>query len=184
MVDANNGFTPETARQFLDAVDDDLFFVEEMFPEDVAEDRRFKEHLSAKGWTTKVADGESAGDVDHFVPYIDGGALDVLQGDIRAFGLSRLWELSQRATSRPGITLAPHNWGSFLGVYMQAVLARGIPNFLMAEMDTATSDLFDTSAFTFQDGRIRVPDRPGNGLSLHEDVWRERYQPEAWSVTL
>ena len=56
-------------------------------------------------------------------------------------------QFKERALDKSGIKLAPHNWASFLGLYMQLVLARGIPNFLIAEQDTSTRDLFDTSAF-------------------------------------
>ncbi len=129
MVDANNGFDLDGTKRWLDAVDDDLFFVEEMFPENVEQDLELKAYLKGKGWRTRVADGESAHEVEYFDPYIRHDALDVLQGDIRAFGLTKLWELSRRAESHPGIRLAPHNWGSNLGVYMMMPLARGIPNF-------------------------------------------------------
>ena len=77
--------------------------------------------------------------------YIKSDSLDVLQPDIRAFGLTLQWELSRKMADHPNIKLAPHNWGSHLGLHMQLVLARGIPNFLMAEQDTATSDLWMSS---------------------------------------
>lgn len=179
MVDANNGFDLETAIRFLDAVGDDLFFVEEMFPEDVKQDLRLKEYLSKKGWNTRVADGESAREVRHFDPYIENEALDVLQPDIRRFGLTRQWELSRKMQAKPHIKLAPHNWGSFLGLHMELVLARGIPNFLMAEQDRSSSKLFDTSHFTFKEGRMRVPDLPGCGLIVREDVFKKKYQEQA-----
>ena len=183
MVDANNGFDLDGTIRWLDAVDDDLFFVEEMFPERVEDDLELKEYLKSKGWKTLVADGESAREVDHFDPYIKAGALDVLQPDIRAFGLTLLWELSRRAvTAGQSALLAPHNWGSFLGVYMKVVLGRGIPNFLMAEQDTSSSDLFDTSAFAMKEGQMKVPDTPGCGLVLREDVFEAKYRKEAWTV--
>ena len=183
MVDSNNAFDLDSARAWLDAVGEELFFIEEMFPEEVAADLRLKDFLKSKGWKTLVADGESARDVDHFDPYIASGSIDVLQPDIRAFGLTRQWELSRRAAARRGIWLAPHNWGSRLGLHMQLVLARGIPNFLMAEEDRSTSDLFDTSAFTFKEGKMRVPDSPGCGLVLREEVFRKKYQEGAWVVS-
>jgi hypothetical protein len=65
---------------------------------------------------------------------------------------------------------------------MQLVLARGTPNVLIAEQDTAASDLFDTSAFEFKEGKIRVPDTPGCGLILREDVFKRSYLPLAWTV--
>jgi D-galactarolactone cycloisomerase len=182
MVDANNGFGLEGTKRFLDALDDELFFIEEMFPEVVETDLKLKDYLRKKGWKTLVADGESARDVKHFEPFIEKEALDVLQPDIRAFGLTKQWELSRKVPARSGIKLAPHNWGSFLGLYMQLVLARGIPNFLIAEQDTSTSDLFDTSAFVFKDGKVKVPDTPGCGLVLREDVFRRKYRRSAWVV--
>ncbi len=183
MVDANNAFDLAGTMRWLDAVDDDLFFVEEMFPERVEDDLKLKEYLKSKGRTTLVADGESAREVGHFDPYLKAGALDVLQADIRAFGLTLLWELSRRAVAAGHqALLAPHNWGSFLGVYMMVVLGRGIPNFLMAEQDTSSSDLFDTSAFVKKEGRMKVPDTPGCGLVLREDVFEDRYRNESWTV--
>ncbi len=183
MVDANNAFDLDGTMRWLDAVDDDLFFVEEMFPERVEDDLKLKAYLKAKGRSTLVADGESAREVGHFDPYLKAGAMDVLQADIRAFGLTLLWELSRRATaSGHSAVLAPHNWGSFLGVYMMVVLGRGIPNLLMAEEDTSSSDLFDVSAFVKKEGLMKVPDTPGCGLVLREDVFESKYRKEAWTV--
>lgn len=182
MVDGNNGFGLDGTKRWLDAVGDDLFFVEEMFPEVVSQDLDLKDYLRGKGWKTLVADGESASEVRHFDQYIEQDALDVLQPDIRALGLTLQWELSRKAAAKPSIKLAPHNWGSHLGLYMQLVLARGIPNFLMAEEDRSTSDLFDSSGFVMKEGKMSVPDTPGCGLILREEVFRKKYQDAAWSV--
>jgi len=183
MVDANNGFDLEETMRWLDAVGDDLFFVEEMFPEAVEQDLRLKEYLRKKGWKTAVADGESAREVNHFDDFIGKEALDVLQPDIRAFGITLQWELSRKAATNQSVKLAPHNWGSFLGLYMQLMLARGIPNFLIAEEDRSTSDLFDTSAFVIKEGLMSVPDIPGCGLVLREDVFQKKYIGKTWAVS-
>jgi L-alanine-DL-glutamate epimerase-like enolase superfamily enzyme len=182
MVDANNGYDLTSTKRWLDAVGDELFFVEEMFPETVAEDLELKAYLKKKGWKTLVADGESANEVSHFDAFIAKQALDVLQPDMRRFGFSLQWQLSQKAAAVPAIKLAPHNWGSFLGLYMQVVLGRGIGNMLMAEQDTSASDLFDTSAFAFKDGLMTVPDEPGCGLRLREEVFKKKYAAQAWVV--
>ena len=181
MADSNNGFDLETTMRWLEAVGDELFFLEEMFPEKVEEDLKLKEYLHRKGWKTLIADGESVRDIEQFDPFIQAAAIDVLQPDIRALGLTLQWTLSRRLLARPGLRLAPHNWGSFLGFYMQLQLGRGVPNFLMAEQDRAKSDLFDTSAFVFREGKVRVPDLPGTGLILREDVFSAKYHEKAWT---
>jgi D-galactarolactone cycloisomerase len=182
-VDSNNGFDLDSTLRWLDAADDELLFVEEMFPEVVEQDLRLKDYLRRRGWKTRIADGESAGDIGHFDPFVENEAIDVLQPDMRAFGMTLQWAMSRRIAPKPGIQLAPHNWGSFLGLYMQLQLARGIPNFFVAEQDRSESDLFDTAAFTFKEGKMRVPDLPGSGLILREEVFDRKYRANAWTVT-
>ena len=169
MVDANNGYDLETTKRFLDAVGEELYFVEEMFPESVEEDLKLKDWLRYRGWKTLVADGESAREPAHFAPYLEAKALDVLQGDIHVFGLGRLTELA-RLAKPAGATLAPHNWGSFTGLYLQLVLARGIPNFLIAEQDPAATEVFDVSAWELREGKMRVPDLPGLGMGFRPEA--------------
>ena len=168
MVDSNNGYDLATTKRFLEEADIEFFFVEEMFPESVDEDLELKEWIHSRGWATLVADGESARELDHFTPYIQRGAFDVLQGDMRRFGFTELRNLARQAAPA-GVSLAPHNWGSYLGGFMQVVLGRGIPNLIMAEQDPAQTDLFDASAFELRDGRMRAPDTPGCGLVLRTD---------------
>jgi L-alanine-DL-glutamate epimerase-like enolase superfamily enzyme len=154
-----------------------------MFPEVVEQDLRLKDYLRKKGWKTRIADGESASEISHFDSFVQSEAIDVLQPDMRAFGMTLQWAMSRRIATKPGIQLAPHNWGSFLGLYMQLQLARGIPNFFAAEQDRSESDLFDTSAFHFKEGKMRVPDLPGAGLILREEVFNRKYRADAWTVT-
>ena len=184
MVDANNGFTPEEAKHWLAAVNENhLFFVEEMFPESIPDDTSFRDFIRSRGWKTLIADGESAGELNYFDPYLEAGCIDVIQPDVRAFGLSLEWAMSRRiAELQPRVRLAPHNWGSHLGGFMQLLLGRALPNILMAEIDTSRCELFDSSAFTWSDGKIRVPEVPGCGLTLNDDLFRSKYQGEAWTV--
>lgn len=186
MVDANNGFTPDEARRWLSEVGDTrLTFVEEMFPEAVDDDRALREFLRERGWDTLVADGESADRPEHFTPYLDAGVLDVLQPDIRAFGLSLQWALARELEQRRSpARLAPHNWGSHLGGFMQLTLARACPEVIWVEIDRARSTLFDADGYDLRNGRMRAPRTPGCGLVLRAtpsgddavtDVW------EAWA---
>jgi L-alanine-DL-glutamate epimerase-like enolase superfamily enzyme len=183
MVDGNNGFTPESAREVAHRMRDfNLIWYEEMFPESVEADRAFGRFLKEDMQLTLVADGESAGEVAHFDPYLATGTLDVLQPDIRAFGLSLQWQLARNLKPPARVWLAPHNWGSHLGLYMQAQLARGLSSVLCCEQDTARCELFDASAYSFKNGRLHVPETPGCGLTIREDLYEREFAPKAWVV--
>ena len=78
-------------------------------------------------------------------------AIDVLQGDMNSFGIEGI--LAEAAMARPqGILVAPHNWGSLLGFYLQLHVGLAVPNFYRAEHDPVSS----------------VPDAPGFGLAVDE----------------
>jgi L-alanine-DL-glutamate epimerase-like enolase superfamily enzyme len=61
-------------------------------------------------------------------------------------------------------------------------LARGIGSVMTCEIDPMTSDLFDDSDWVLENGCIHVPDRPGCGLGLREDVFLRKYLPAAWQI--
>jgi L-alanine-DL-glutamate epimerase-like enolase superfamily enzyme len=182
MADGDGAFDLDAARRFLDAVGGELFLVAGMGPETVEGQIALKEYLRARGLPTLLAGGASAGDIDDFDAPIARDALDVLRPDIRAFGLSRQVALSRKISVRPKVKLEPRNGGSFLASAMQLALARGVSNVLMVEQDPCSSDLFDASACEIKDGKVRVPDAPGLGISLREDIFNERYRKDAWTV--
>ena len=184
MADANDQFDLETAKSFLDAVGEHLIFMEEPFAETEAGDLALKAWMRERGLATRLADGESEHDPAALERLARAGALDVLQPDIRAHGLTLQMRLAGAVASLPGVSLASHNWGSYLGTYKMLQLGRGISNFMIGELDRSHSDLFDDDHWPLREGRIRVPDMPGCGLRVREDVFRAKYAPGAWRVTL
>ena len=182
MADANDQFGPETARRFLDAVGEYLWFLEEPFPESAKQGKALRTWMARNGLTTLLADGESEHDPEVLLELARAGGADVLQPDIRALGLSLLWRLGQDVSRLPGVHLAPHCWASYLGTFKMLQLARGIDCVMTCEIDRMTSDLFDDSNWALVDGCFSVPDLPGCGLILREDVFRRKYLPNAWQV--
>jgi L-alanine-DL-glutamate epimerase-like enolase superfamily enzyme len=85
-------------------------------------------------------------------------------------------------SSLPGVHLALHCWASYLGTFMLLQLGRGIDCVMTCEIDRMTSDLFDDSHWVLTNGCVHVPDQPGCGLALREDVFRRKYLPGAWRV--
>jgi L-alanine-DL-glutamate epimerase-like enolase superfamily enzyme len=169
-VDANDGYDLAGAKRFVAAAGGfDLAFTEEMFPETVEDCLALKAFFREQNLKTLLADGEGQGDADAFKPFIEAKAMDVLQGDIRRFGFAEI--LREAEMARPqGILVAPHNWGSMVGYYMQLHVARAITNFYAAEQDPAATPALVADGYKIEAGIATVPDAPGFGLSLNADA--------------
>lgn len=167
-VDANNGFDATGAKRIFEEIGPlRIAFAEEMFPETVPDCLGFKAFLREHGWDTLVADGESQRDVWAFEPFVRAGALDALQADMNRFGFEGI--LAEAHLAAPaGIKVAPHNWGSLIGFYMQLHVGRAVKNFYRAEHDPLSNPALLAEGFRIEDGAADVPDRPGCGLELDE----------------
>ena len=167
-VDANNGYDLEGAKRFLDRAGDlRLAFFEEPFPEQVEQCLELKRFIAERGWKTLLADGEGQHELAAYRPFVDAKAIDVLQGDMNSFGIEGI--LAEAAMARPqGILVAPHNWGSLLGFYLQLHVGLAVPNFYRAEHDPLTSDVLCAEGYQIDGGVSSVPEAPGFGLAIDE----------------
>jgi L-alanine-DL-glutamate epimerase-like enolase superfamily enzyme len=100
-------------------------------------------------------------------PWVEAGAVDILQGDMNRFAFEGI--LEEAAIARPhGARVAPHNWGSLFGFYCQLQVGRAIDNFYMAEQDPMSTPAIITDGFVIKDGECTIPDRPGLGLAIDD----------------
>ncbi|MEX0936976.1 MAG: enolase C-terminal domain-like protein [Pirellulales bacterium] len=177
-VDANNGYDLAGAKRLMDQIGPmNIAFVEELFPEEVEPCLELKEYMAANGWKTLLADGETQGRLDVFEPLVAAKAVDVLQGDMKRFGIEGI--LEEAAMGRPqGIQVAPHNWGSLLGFYMQLHVGGAIDNFYRAEHDPLSTDVLTGEGYTIRDGSADVPERPGFGLEINRDRFADSIRPD------
>ena len=169
-VDANNGLELEQSKQMLrDLPDFDFEFMEEMFPEEVALNKEFHDFIEEGGWDTLVADFESQKEVEAFRPFMEAGCIDVLQGDMNQFGVEGI--IAEAALAKPyGGRVAPHNWGSLLGYYIQVHLGKVIENWYHAEHDALTTPAITPIGFEIADGFTTVTEMPGLGLKINEEA--------------
>lgn len=170
-VDANNGYDLAGAKRLLDELaDEELAFAEELFPETVDECLELKDFIRQRGWRTLVADGETQHELSAYQPFMDADAIDVFQGDMNHFGIDGI--LSEAAMAKPrGGRIAPHNWGSLVGFYMELHVGRAVSNFYRAEHDPLASDAIVADGYRINDGLVTVPDTPGFGLSIDESAF-------------
>ncbi len=167
-VDANNGYDLAGAKRFVERVGgENLMFTEEMFPENVEQDRALKEFYAEHKWPTLVADGETQQDYNAYKPFIETRTLDILQGDINHFGVEGI--RAEAALAAPqGVKVAPHSWASLIGFYHATQVGGSIENFFRAEHDPLTSPLLIAEGYAIKDGYVTLPSTPGFGLSVDE----------------
>jgi L-alanine-DL-glutamate epimerase-like enolase superfamily enzyme len=147
-----------------------LAFVEELFPETVEECLELKAFIKDRGWATLVADGETQSKLDVFKPFIAATAIDVYQGDMNQFGFEGI--LTEAAWAREqNLLVAPHNWGSLVGYYMQLHVGRAIENFYRAEHDPLSTPVLIAEGYERKEGVTTVPAAAGFGLSIDEKAF-------------
>jgi L-alanine-DL-glutamate epimerase-like enolase superfamily enzyme len=167
-VDASNGYDLEGTKRFLGQTGRlRLAWIEEPFPEKVEQCLELKRFMAGKSWKTLLADGETQRDLDAFRPFVQAKAIDVLQADMNAFGVEGILAESDLALPQ-GIRIAPHNWGSLVGFYLQLHVSRAVTNFYRAEHDPLSSNVLVAADYKIEDGLCAVPDAPGFGLAINE----------------
>src|SRR5262249_13790254 len=170
MADPNNGYQGDRARAWrlmAETAESNLYFIEEIFPEQVEEYGWLKDKMNAAGMQTLIADGENFDQPTDFDPYLRPRRLiDVLQSDIRRCGFVDNMAVARRAEPA-GAVVIPHNWGSQTGFLMALHMAKAIKNIPAAEDDRSTCDVFVPEGYDFRDGMYTVPAKPG--LSHHID---------------
>ena len=168
-VDANNGYDLAKTKQLMEELPDYNFaFLEEMFPEQLEKCLELKHFIRRHGWKTLIADGETQSKLEAYKPFIEARAIDIFQGDMNRFGFEGI--LTEAAWCKPqGLQIAPHNWGSLVGYYMQLHVGRAITNFYRAEHDPLASEVLVADGYEIRNGFSSVPDAPGFGLKINEE---------------
>jgi L-alanine-DL-glutamate epimerase-like enolase superfamily enzyme len=171
-VDANNGYDLSKTVQLLDALGDNrLIFMEEMFPEQVEACLKLKEAFRQRRLSTLVADGETQDKLENLKPLIEARAVDVFQADMKRFGFEGILTEAQWAAAS-GLKIAPHNWGSWIGFYLQLHVGRAVKNFYMAEHDPLTNNVLRAPGFEIRDGSASVPAQAGLGITLDSQAFQ------------
>ncbi|MFI4859825.1 MAG: enolase C-terminal domain-like protein [Phycisphaerales bacterium JB063] len=172
-IDANNGYDLPRLLRLMDEVGHlEIDFTEEVFPENVEKYLALKESYRQMNLGTLIADGENIHNLDELGPYLDAGAIDVYQCDMKSLGFEDVRRMARMAGDRRAV-VAPHNWGSLIGFYMQVQVGHALPNFYLAERDPLSTDVLTTDGYQVQAGYATAPQAPGMGLSINEDAFAQ-----------
>ena len=179
LADANNAYRDDFDRawRFMDQARDlNLYWMEEIFPENVGWYSRLRERMEKAGMKTLIADGENVGDPRAFEPYLKPKRLlDVLQMDIRRGGFLGNLEMA-RLGEPAGAVSVPHNWASQIGGLMSLHMSKAVKSVIAAEDDRSTCDVIIAEGYVFKNSSYTVPDASGLGIRVDETVYKEKYQ--------
>jgi len=119
--------------------------------------------------------GEKLERVDEFLQFLTNGGVHVIHPDI-AFvgGITGMRKIADRAElfAMPVVT---HNVGSLVQLLATAHFGAACRNFVMTENRIPQGGLFaemNADGITVKDGKLKVPDKPGLGITLVDEVLR------------
>jgi len=171
MIDANNGYNLNLAKHVLtETAACDLFWIEEAFHEDDVLYRDLHSWLKEHQLPVLISDGEGRAD-SHLLEWAREGVVDVIQYDIMSHGFTR-WLATGKLLDEWNARSAPHHYGTHYGNYVAAHLAGAVRGLTFVEWDEATTPGFDTSGYSISEGSVLVPDTPGFGLTLDEEIFQ------------
>jgi len=126
---------------------------------------------------TPICTGENLYTKHGFRDLIQKQAADIVAPDIpKVGGLLESRRIADAADTYY-IPMAPHNVSSPIGTMAAAHVCASIPNFLVMEFHSLGipwwNDLVEGGGPVIKDGYITVPDKPGIGVELNEEVARQ-----------
>lgn len=182
MIDANNGYNLNLAKQVLAATAaDDVYWLEEAFHEDPVLYAELQNWIAAEGLSVRIADGEG-GASPSLLDWAQAKLIDVVQYDIFAYGFTR-WRQTGRQLDAWATMTAPHHYGRVMGNYVTGHLAPVLRHFGFVEWDESDTPGLH-SAYRIQEGRVQVPETPGFGLELDGDLFAQRVEAEGYACAL
>ena len=114
-----------------------------------------------------------------FRPYLEVGGLDVASVDVIWNGFHQAKKIADLAETFE-VNCAPHNYYSNLATFIAAQWCAAIPNARILEYDVDDvpwrDELVDAQP-EISAGELRIPDGPGWGVELNEDVLRAHPWP-------
>ena len=182
MIDANNGYNLNLTKRILtETAAANIFWMEEAFHEDPILYADLRAWLQAEGIATLIADGEGEASA-RLLTWANEGLIDVIQYDIFSYGLTK-WLQTGRQLDGWSVRTAPHHYGRHYGNYATCHLAGAVKNFTFVEWDEVSTPGLSAPGYHINEGRVAVPNTPGFGLTLDEDIFQATVQQHGFSLS-
>jgi D-galactarolactone cycloisomerase len=170
LVDGNDGYTCDDMIRFMSAVADcNILWIEEPFRENREHLIQLKAFLAERSPNTMIADGEGGWDINFLLEMGKEKLIDVLQMDMAGLGFTE-WRKLMPKLIETGVLTSPHTWGDPLKVYYTAQFAAGMGNIPIIEGIPSRTYDADVTLYKLKDGILSVPDAPGFGMRIKNDL--------------
>jgi galactonate dehydratase len=176
--DAHWNYTIESATDIARGIEEyNVSWLEDPVPPDSVQ----AHGRVAESSTTPILSGENLTRVEGFLPYLTEGALDIIAPDIqKCGGLQEFRKISTLADVF-NIPVAPHNISSPVGTVASVHACASVPNAFVLEWHARQVDWWEEltagEELLIQEGEIAVPEAPGLGVSLNQDVVEAHLAP-------
>lgn len=132
------------------------------------------DYARLRGWSPVPISGcEVLTRRQSFVPWIERGAVDIVQPDVtKVGGLSEERRIAWLA-SEHGVRFVPHGWNTAVGLGADLQLASALPEAEFVEYLDGSPYIDELVASPWRldpDGALPIPEGPGLGLTLDPDV--------------
>jgi galactonate dehydratase len=133
--------------------------------------------LVRRSTSVPIACGENVYTRYGFRPFLEKQAVSVIQPDmLKCGGLLETRKIAAMAEIY-GIPIAPHGTATQLGKMAMAHICATVPNFKIQEWATWEFGRQIADPEDYRDGFVYLPDKPGIGIELKQDVVDERILP-------
>lgn len=173
-VDLHWGYNTRDAMRFVQMVEHlNLWFLEDPIPPENA-DALARLTAASK---VPIATGENLYTRQSFRPFIEKQACDVIQPDAqKCGGLLEMKKIADWADLYY-LNMLCHNMCSPVGTFGSAHACMAIRSFLALESDSVElpywQDIIQREGPIYRDGYLEVPNKPGLGVELNEEVCRK-----------
>lgn len=175
MVDAggSDAYWPHTLKWALRTAEMlaayDVYWFEEPLKPDALDDYV----LLRRSAPLPIAGGEVLTRRQSFLPWLQAGALDIVQPDVtKVGGISEERRIGWMAQEH-GVRFIPHGWNTALGLAADLHLVSAFPETDLVEYITGSPYVDELVAEPWHldvDGMLAIPDAPGLGVTLDPDA--------------
>ncbi len=163
-----NGYKWALRTSYMLADYDVAWFEEPLKPDALQDYQRLREHAPLP-----ISGGEVLTRRQAFLPWLQGGALDIVQPDVtKVGGITESRRIAWMAEDY-GVRFIPHGWNTAVGLAADLQLASAFAGTDLVEYITGSAyvDELNAEGWVLDDeGMLLIPDKPGLGFVLDTDA--------------